>query len=89
MTKKRMTTNKVIPRGSGLCRKGKRLLKAAHDYWLEYQTSLGSCAVVWLEADDGHFVLFTRGEYKEQIMTQVRGLYGERPLVNPFEKGKS
>lgn len=47
--------------------KGAALLKAAQDYWDEYQKTGNRNAVVWLQGDDGALVVFTRGEYGEQI----------------------
>jgi hypothetical protein len=32
---------------------------------------VGSSAIVWLQNEDGNLILFTRGEYREQIMREV------------------
>jgi hypothetical protein len=82
-------TNKSIPVQSELFEKGQCLLKAAHDYWLEYNKTCGGCAVVWLAADDGHFVLFTRGEYRGDLMRAIDTLYREPPLERVFERERS
>ena len=63
-----METNKRLSIDGLLYEKGKQLLKAAHEYWEEYNKELGGSAVVWLENDNGHFILFTRREYKSAII---------------------
>lgn len=81
-----MKTNKVIDPDSELARKGTALIEAAYEYWQQYQKDVGSGAVVTLEADCGHFVLFTRGEYKAAIMEVAhRECAGEEHLFRPFE----
>ena len=62
------------------------LLAAAYAYWQLYQQHIGSAAVVWLDDDSGHFVLFTRGEYKESLLVNANLICdGDRPLDHPFE----
>lgn len=69
-----MNTNKVIDEGSELERRAKDLIKAAADYWEQYAKDVG-----------GHFVLFTRGEYKASIMAAAhRDCAGEPALFHPF-----
>lgn len=81
-----MTTNKSIEQESDLHQKGKALLKAAYEYWQQYRKDVGGpAAVVWLEADDGHFVLFTRSEYKDSIVRNATmACRGEEALFQPF-----
>lgn len=79
-----METNKHISKKSRLWKKGDKLLKAAHKYWLEYQKTCEPAAVVWLNNSNGHFVLFTRFEYKAKILQNVFELYDEKPLNDPF-----
>lgn len=83
-----MTTNKNIDSKSDLAKKGLALLEAAHEYWKQYQKDVGCPgAVVWLENDNGHFVLFTRSEYKQAIMAAAgRECFGQERLFSPFEK---
>ena len=64
--------------------KGQELISAAYEFWEVHQNIEGPRAVVWLEASDGHFVLFTRGEYKNKIMSVVETLNEEIPLDEPF-----
>lgn len=75
---------------ASLREKGEKLIAAAHDFWLERQ-KFGRCAVVWFEADDpeGHFVLFTRGEYRDQIMKNIEPVMEELnllPVDEPFTR---
>lgn len=81
-----MATNKVIDNNSELARRGAALLEAANEYWEQYQKDVGGPgAVVWLENTNGHFILFTRGEYKEAIMAAAnRECAGEPRLFDPF-----
>jgi len=78
-------TNKVIARDSELGERGQDLLAAAKAYWDEYQRVCDSAAVVWLDDDSGHFVLFTRGEYRSAIMdSATRECRGEVAMFEPF-----
>ncbi len=81
-----MTTNLEIKKDSELYLKAQALLKSAYEYWQEYSKLGEPSAVVFVEANDGHFVLFTRSEYKSDIMRVVsRETYGEPPMEHPFE----
>ena len=64
---------------------GKKLIEAAYEFWELHQKHCGHGAVVWLEDDSGHFVLFTRGEYKSAIL-RAAGIetHYEHPLQDPF-----
>ena len=82
-----MQTNKTIQRGEKLDDAAKRLLEAAYNYWEQYQADLGPSAVVWVEADNGHFILFTRSEYKSAIVSAAtRECRGEEVMFAPFSK---
>lgn len=64
--------------------KGRVLLEAAHDYWSAYKRAVGGAAVVWLEDDYGRLVVFTRGEYRDEILWNITPLLdrihlGEEP----------
>lgn len=50
-----------------LYEKGALLLKAAKDYWDEYQKTGDRKAVVWLQGDLGDLVVYTRSEYREDL----------------------
>ena len=56
------------------------LLDAAMAFWRVHRRLAGPRAVVWLSGRDGHFVLFTRGEYREQLMRNIEPLSEETPL---------
>jgi len=84
-----MQTNLTIQRDSELEKRGKVLIEAGSEYWDEYQRVCGSSAVVWLEMDNGHFILFTRSEYKQDIMYRVPALQDEGGMVRPFEPNVS
>ena len=66
-----MQTNKTIGKNTELYTAGQALLEAAYAYWKLYRKELGASAVVYLEADNGHMVIFTRGEYKDALMGGV------------------
>lgn len=80
-----MRTELGVKKDTELYRKGQELIKAAHEYWEEYRKYSNPSAVVWLEAENGNFVLFTRGEYKKGFVDQIWDLRGEPPLERPFE----
>jgi len=80
-----METNKAIDPESELGKKATALLNAAYDYWEIYQKELGCAAVIWLEADNGHFILFTRSEYKDEILRSASiECRGEPVMFSPF-----
>lgn len=64
--------------------KGQALIETAYEFWKAHQKYIGPNAVVWLEDTSGHFVLFTRGEYKDQIIRNIIPLSDEIPLDEPF-----
>lgn len=79
-----MITNATVPENSKLHTAAKALLDAGYDYWREYKKQYGACAVVWLEADNGHFILFTRSEYKGDILSRVPIITGDPGMEHPF-----
>ncbi len=82
-----MTTNKTISKDSELEAAAKALMQAAHSYWQVYQRELGASAVVWIENDNGHFILFTRSEYKSAIMeSATRETAEAKALFEPFSE---
>ncbi len=85
--KTEIETNLSIKKDTELYKKAQALLTCAYEYWQEYRKLGEPSAVVFVEANSGHFVLFTRSEYKEAIMSVVRTeTYGEPPLEHPFEQ---
>lgn len=49
------------------------LVDAGHDFWKACKREAGGGAVRWLSCDDGTLIVFTRGEYRHQIMSVVSG----------------
>lgn len=84
-----METNKHISKKSLMYKKGQALIKAAHEYWTEYQKECGSAAVVWLDNDNGHFILFTRSEYKSEILSRASFCQDYPVMERPFEQRKT
>lgn len=63
-----MKTELRIKHGTLLREKGKALFEAGMDYWETYQQECSSSdSVVWLQSDDGSLIVFTRGEYREEL----------------------
>lgn len=82
-----METNARIKHDSILHQKATALFQAAHEYWEEYQKVIGPDAIVWVENDNGHFVLFTRSEYKNAIMASATRETKTEPIMfDPFVK---
>ena len=75
-----MKTTIQIKKDSAMDALARKLLDAASCYLEEAQKHLGQHSVVWLMDDDGKMLLFTRGEYKNAIMSAVEdcgGMEGE------------
>jgi hypothetical protein len=81
-----MQTNKTIAKKTRLYKLGKRFVEAGAKYWDEYQREVGPAAVVWLELENGHFILFTRSEHKQDFISQIEWRSDDPPLDHPFEK---
>lgn len=79
-----MQTNKTISKENKLYGIGNRFFEVANEYWEEYQKQLGSAALVWIENEKGTFILFTRGEYKESILSQAMKESFNKHLEYPF-----
>ncbi len=60
--------------------RGKDLLEAARAFWEVHHKMGGPRAVVWLAGDDGSLVVFTRGEYKAQLLYNIGPVSEETPL---------
>lgn len=56
---------------------GVQLLEAANIYWeiMRKHGLHGGC--IWLTAKDGNMVVFTRGEYREQLLKNITTQYDE------------
>lgn len=84
-----METNMNTVINEELYDKGQKLIEAAYDFWKVHQKIAGPRAVVWLKASGGHFVLFTRDEYLDQIMENISPLTEETVLDEPFVSERS
>lgn len=44
------------------------VINAMHEYW---KVAGANCAVRWLECTDGRLIIFTRGEYRTQLLQGI------------------
>ncbi|MFA7238960.1 MAG: hypothetical protein WC091_02535 [Sulfuricellaceae bacterium] len=65
---------------------GEVLLEAANAYWKACHKEGQYGAVQWLQGADGNIVIFTRGEYRKEIMANIERLNGMQE-VNFFNVG--
>jgi hypothetical protein len=49
---------------------GQKLLEAASEYWIAAHKAGVAGAVIWLKGADA-LVIFTRGEYQEQLLRNI------------------
>ena len=57
---------------------GQKLLDAAHDFFKACRQEGQEGAVQWLTGALGELVIFTRGEYRQQLMRNIESLPGAR-----------
>jgi len=50
---------------------GQKLLDAAHKFWKACHEEGQYGAVQWLEGTDGCLVIFTRGEYRDTLISNI------------------
>ena len=82
-----MNTNASTSINAELHAAAQELIEAAHAYWKLYQRHIGKTAVVWIDDTSGHFVLFTRGEYKYGLLASANVIANdEAPMEHPFEQ---
>jgi len=55
---------------------GQKLLDAAAEFWSACQEEGQHGAVQWLQGTDGGLVIFTRSEYRQQLMENIDVLPG-------------
>lgn len=53
---------------------GQRLLEAAQSYWDACHEEKQYGAVQWLEGSRGELLIYTRGEYREHLMSGIHSL---------------
>ena len=83
-----MITNASTANNAELHAAAQTLIAAAYEYWQLYQQHIGSAAVVWLDDTSGHFVLFTRGEYKWSLLANSNIIANDGPAMDhPFMAG--
>ena len=59
---------------------GQKLLDAAHEFWSACQDEGQHGAVQWLAGTLGELVIFTRGEYRQQLMENIQELPGAEKI---------
>lgn len=52
----------------------KKLMDAAHDFWKIEHEHGNVAAVKWLTADSGEMLIFTRSEFRSQLMRNIDDL---------------
>jgi len=73
---------------------GQKLLNAAAEFWGACHEEGQPGAVQWLQGTTGELVVFTRGEYRRQIMDNIHRLaeseqihrFGEEMPINDEEE---
>lgn len=53
---------------------GDKLLKAAQEFWTACREEGQYGACQWLEGTDGSLIIYTRGEYRQQLMFNIHSL---------------
>lgn len=59
---------------------GQKLLDAAQEFWDACYLEGQYGAVQWLTGSNGELVVYTRGEYRQQLMLNIDQLAGNRVL---------
>jgi hypothetical protein len=59
---------------------GQKLLDAAHEFWNACYDEGQYGAVQWLTGSRGELVIFTRGEYRGQLMENITKLSEDEPV---------
>jgi hypothetical protein len=57
------------------------LSQAGHDFWKVCQKEDGSSAVRWLELTDGTLIVFTRGEYRQELLNGIDQISGKAEII--------
>ena len=59
---------------------GQKLLDAAFEFWraAHEEDPRASGAVLWLEGSNGELLIFTRGEYRQTLMSNIHSLPGNK-----------
>jgi len=57
------------------------LSQAGHDFWKVCQKEDGGSAVRWLELTDGTLIVFTRGEYRQELLNGIDRISGKAEVI--------
>ena len=57
------------------------LSQAGHDFWKVCKSEDGGSAVRWLELTDGTLIIFTRGEYRQELMNGIDRIPGNAEMI--------
>lgn len=79
-----MTIETNLTATGDLKKAAERLLDAAMAYWKAYAKETGGSAVVWVSDADGRLVVLTRGEYREQLLSNIHRLPREHEMIRSF-----
>jgi hypothetical protein len=59
---------------------GQRLIEAAHEFWRACRLEGQHGAVQWLTGENGELIIFTRCEYRQQLMKNIIDLCTQSPV---------
>jgi hypothetical protein len=59
---------------------GQKLIEAAHEFWKACREEGQHGAVQWLTGENGELIIFTRCEYRQQLMRNIGDLYSQSPV---------
>ena len=59
---------------------GQRLIEASHEFWKACKEEGQHGAVQWLTGGNGELIIFTRGEYRQQLMKNIGDLCFQSPV---------
>jgi len=57
---------------------GKKLLDAAQDFWNACHEEGQYGAIQWLEGTNNELLIYTRSEYRQQLLSNINGLSSEK-----------
>lgn len=78
-----MTEDEALAKhGADLQKAGQALLDAAYAYWEIAQKARTGGALFWLDDDAGRTVIFTRGEYRNTLMSNIDRLRPDGCVVD-------
>jgi len=57
--------------------KGRNLIEAAYAYWEQAHKEGIRGAIIWLDDNNGHTLIFTRGEFRGHLLSNIDHRYGD------------